>query len=119
MVFFAMAVVSARSPELYAGWPQQVCARGTSTVQPASSMSLIEAKPIAGRNRSTRQVTNRPTRGFSGGAFSSFASDEATSASSIRLHPFALGPLREPEPRHALPFTGALGFGHRPGHIVD
>src|SRR5437868_6483741 len=56
-----MARVVARSPELNAGWPQQVCV-GTSTVQPASSRSLTDAKPTDGRIRSTRQVTNRPTR---------------------------------------------------------
>src|SRR5262249_8566892 len=50
-----------RSPELKAGWPQQVCG-GTSTVQPASSNSLTAAKPTDGGTRSTRQVTNRPTR---------------------------------------------------------
>lgn len=37
---------------------------GTSTVHPASSRSLTEANPIVGRNRSTRQVTNRPMRGL-------------------------------------------------------
>ena len=31
---------SRRSPELNAGWPQQVCARGTSTVQPACLQQL-------------------------------------------------------------------------------
>jgi hypothetical protein len=49
-----------RSPELKAGWPQQVCASGTSTVQPASSSSFAAAKPTLGRIRSTRQVTNEP-----------------------------------------------------------
>src|SRR5262249_37563747 len=58
----AIARASARSPELYPGCPQQVCTRGTSTVQPASSSSLTAANPTVGRNRSTRQVTNRPTR---------------------------------------------------------
>src|SRR6185503_3010248 len=57
-----MARVVARSPELNAGWPQQLCV-GTSTVQPASSSSLTAAKPTDGRIRSTRQVTKRPTRG--------------------------------------------------------
>src|SRR5262249_27479408 len=56
-----MARAFARSPELNAGWPQQVW-RGTSTVQPASSSSLTAAKPTDGRIRSTRQVTNSPTR---------------------------------------------------------
>ena len=35
---------------------------GTITLQPASSSSFTAAKPTLGRNRSTRQVTNRPTR---------------------------------------------------------
>src|SRR5688572_10359283 len=52
-----------RSPELYAGCPQQVCT-GTSTVQPASSRSFTAAKPTDGRIRSTRQVTKSPTRGL-------------------------------------------------------
>src|ERR1043166_2515145 len=56
-----MARALRRSPELNAGWPQQVW-RGTSTVQPASSRSFAAANPIEGRIRSTRQVTNRPTR---------------------------------------------------------
>src|ERR1043166_6388678 len=56
-----MSRVVLRSPELNAGWPQQVCI-GTSTVQPASSSSFTAAKPTAGRIRSTRQVTNSPTR---------------------------------------------------------
>src|SRR5689334_21994484 len=58
----AMARVVARSPELYAGWPQQTCSGGTSTVQPASSRSFTAAKPTDGRNRSTRQVTKSATR---------------------------------------------------------
>src|SRR5216684_1245564 len=57
----AMSRVVARSPELKAGWPQQLCS-GTSTVQPASSRSFAAAKPTEGRIRSTRQVTNSPTR---------------------------------------------------------
>src|SRR5215471_2970167 len=57
----AMARAFRRSPELNAGWPQQVCG-GTSTVQPASSRSFAAANPIEGRIRSTRQVTKRPTR---------------------------------------------------------
>src|SRR5262245_49489468 len=56
-----MARAFRRSPELKAGWPQQVW-RGTSTVQPASSSSFTAANPIDGRIRSTRQVTNRPMR---------------------------------------------------------
>src|SRR6185295_16120248 len=56
-----MARVVPRSPELNAGWPQQVCT-GASTTQPASSSSLTAAKPMEGRIRSTRQVTNSPTR---------------------------------------------------------
>src|SRR5919205_82016 len=56
--------VVARSPELKAGWPQQVWAAGTSTSQPASSSSLTAAKPTLGRYRSTRQVTKSATRGF-------------------------------------------------------
>src|ERR1700719_2172593 len=57
----AISRVVARSPELKAGWPQQLCG-GTSTVQPASSKSFTAAKPTDGRIMSTRQVTNRPTR---------------------------------------------------------
>src|SRR6202035_1820432 len=56
-----MSRVVARSPELKAGWPQQLCG-GTSTLQPASSRSFAAAKPTEGRIRSTRQVTNSPTR---------------------------------------------------------
>jgi len=52
----------ARSPLLYAGWPQQVCARGHFTWQPASSSRRMAAKPTVGRYRSTRQVTNSATR---------------------------------------------------------
>src|SRR5690348_4074770 len=63
MTWPAMARAVARSPELKAGCPQQVC-DGTSTLQPASSRSLTAAKPIEGLSRSTRQVTKRPTRGF-------------------------------------------------------
>ena len=37
-------------------------ATGTTTLQPASSSSFTAAKPTLGRIRSTRQVTNRPTR---------------------------------------------------------
>ena len=59
----ARAAAVSRSPELNAGWPQQVCASGTSTRHPASSRSLTAAKPTDGRNRSTRQVTKRATRG--------------------------------------------------------
>src|SRR5271157_1949291 len=51
------------APELKAGWPQQVCLSGTSTVQPAASRSLMAANPRFGRCKSARQVTNRPTRG--------------------------------------------------------
>src|ERR1700685_3672791 len=63
----ARSRVVARSPELYAGCPQQVCARGTSTWQPACSSNRIAAKPTVGRCRSTRQVTNNATRGLPGG----------------------------------------------------
>ena len=59
----ASAAASFASPLLKAGWPQQVCARGTSTVQPASLSSFRAAKPTRGRMASTRQVTNRATRG--------------------------------------------------------
>ena len=48
MVRFAMAVVSAVSPLLYAGCPQQVWAAGTSTAHPASSSSLTAANPTEG-----------------------------------------------------------------------
>ena len=58
----ASALASARSPELYAGCPQQVCPGGTNTSAPPASSSLIAAKPTDGRIRSTRQVTKRPTR---------------------------------------------------------
>src|SRR5580692_6761010 len=70
MICAAISRLVARSPELNAGWPQQVCG-GTSTVQPASSKSLTAAKPTDGRNRSTRQVTNSPTCRFSRSAISS------------------------------------------------
>ena len=43
-------------------WPQQVCARGTSTVQPSRSSSPTVALPTSGNNPSTRQVTNKATR---------------------------------------------------------
>src|ERR1700686_2626545 len=56
----AMSRLVARSPELKAGWPQQLCG-GTCTLQPASSRSFTAAKPTDGRIRSTRQVTNSPT----------------------------------------------------------
>src|SRR5580658_902587 len=58
----ASLLALARSPELYAGWPQQVWL-GTITLQPASSSSLTAAKPTLGRMMSTRQVTKSPTRG--------------------------------------------------------
>src|SRR2546428_4145 len=58
----ARAFASARSPELYAGWPQQVCDGGTKASAPPDSISSIAAKPIDGRIRSTRQVTKKPTR---------------------------------------------------------
>ena len=61
----AIASVLARSPELNAGWPQQVCPAGTTTSQPAASSRRTAAKPTAGRNRSTRQVTKRATFGRS------------------------------------------------------
>src|SRR5262245_12535794 len=65
MVWRARAAASALAPELYAGWPQQVCAAGTMTSQPAASSSRTAAKPTLGRSRSTRQVTNSPTLGRS------------------------------------------------------
>jgi hypothetical protein len=37
---------------------------GTTTMQPAFSSSLTVAKLIVGRMMSTRQVTNKPARGF-------------------------------------------------------
>ena len=58
----AISRASALSPLFSAGWPQQVCAAGTSTVQPASSSSLTAAKATLGRIRSARQVTKSPTR---------------------------------------------------------
>src|SRR5262245_8177124 len=58
--FRASAMVSARSPELYAGWPQQVCVAGTTTSAPPDSSSRNAANPIEGRMRSTRHVTNNP-----------------------------------------------------------
>src|SRR5919106_1419471 len=64
MVRRARSTASARSPWLYAGWPQQVWLRGTSTTQPASSSCCTAAKPIDGRNRSIRQVTKSATRGL-------------------------------------------------------
>src|SRR6476660_524228 len=62
MTFRASTIVSARSPELYAGCPQQVCEAGTKTSAPPDSSSLIAANPIDGRIKSTRQVTKKPTR---------------------------------------------------------
>jgi hypothetical protein len=59
MVFFASASAPALSPEFQAGWPQQVWVSGTITSQPAVSSSFRAAKPMLGRIRSTRQVTNR------------------------------------------------------------
>src|SRR5215207_5104879 len=43
-------------------WPQQVCARGTSTAQPSRSSSPTVALPTSGNKPSTRQVTNKATR---------------------------------------------------------
>src|SRR3954453_14584172 len=63
----ASAAASFVSPLLKAGCPQQVCAVGTSTVQPASLSSFNAAKPMRGRIASTRQVTNRATRGEADG----------------------------------------------------
>src|ERR1700733_1261167 len=60
----ARSRATARCPALYAGCPQHVWERGTSTWHPASSSRRIAAKPMLGRWRSTRQVTNRPTRGL-------------------------------------------------------
>jgi hypothetical protein len=70
MTCLAISRVSAKSPLFNAGWPQQVCAEGTSTLQPASCKSFTAAKPTLGRNRSMRHVANKPTRGFAtvGGA---------------------------------------------------
>src|SRR5216684_6219014 len=65
----AMSCVVERSPELNAGWPQQLW-RGTSTMQPASSRSFAAANPTDGRIKSTRQVTNSPTRLAIGSAIS-------------------------------------------------
>src|SRR5882672_5169227 len=62
MSFSASSRADLRSPEFHPGWPQQVWVAGTATSQPASSRSFSAAKPIDGRIRSTRQVTNRPTR---------------------------------------------------------
>src|SRR5205085_77627 len=84
MTCSAIARALARSPELNAGCPQQLCA-GTSTAQPASSMSLTAAKPIEGRTRSTRQVTRSPTRGFCCGSFMRYSD-------STRLVTPGLGP---------------------------
>src|SRR5579871_1969952 len=63
----AISCAVGRSPALKAGWPQQLCG-GTSTTQPASSSSFAAAKPTEGRIRSTRQVTNSPTRLVCGAA---------------------------------------------------
>ena len=54
----ASEAVSRVSPLLKAGWPQQVCACGTSTRQPASRSNFRAAKPTLGRIASTKQVTN-------------------------------------------------------------
>jgi hypothetical protein len=68
MVFFASATAPGASPEFQAGWPQQVWVSGTMTSQPAVSSSFRAAKPMRGRIRSTRQVTNSPTRLFAKGS---------------------------------------------------
>jgi hypothetical protein len=60
-LFRQQAMALGASPEFQAGWPQQVWVSGTTTSQPAVSSSFIAAKPMRGRIRSTRQVTNRPT----------------------------------------------------------
>src|SRR5690606_5548134 len=61
MTLRASACAALRSPELYPGWPQQVWVAGTTTSQPAASSKRNAAKPMRGRMRSTRQVTNKPT----------------------------------------------------------
>src|SRR6056297_224102 len=63
MALRASARAPLRSPEFQPGCPQQVCAAGTRTSQPASCSSFTAAKATLGRNRSTRQVTNRATFG--------------------------------------------------------
>src|SRR5271155_6010596 len=62
MTLAASALAPVRSPALYPGCPQQVCGGGTQTSAPPASSSRTAARPIDGRIRSTRQVTNRPTR---------------------------------------------------------
>src|ERR1700686_4404150 len=82
----AMSRLVARSPELKAGWPQQLCG-GTCTVQPASSRSFAAAKPTDGRIRSTRQVTNSPTCLVARSAIvHSLARDGLDRQSSKRIH---------------------------------
>jgi hypothetical protein len=66
MKWRASVAACAVSPLLKAGWPQQVCACGTSTRQPASRSSLSAAKPTLGRIASTRQVANSATCGETG-----------------------------------------------------
>ena len=63
ITFFAIARAATLSPELYAGCPQQDCAMGTETLQPAFCKSLAVAKPTEGLVKSTRHVANRPTDG--------------------------------------------------------
>jgi hypothetical protein len=66
MKWRASVAACAVSPLLKAGWPQQVCACGTSTRQPASRSSFKAAKPTLGRIASTRQVAKSATRGETG-----------------------------------------------------
>ena len=60
-ILLAMFMVLARSPLFKAGCPQQLCARGTRTRQPARSSKATAANATCGRIRSARQVTNNPT----------------------------------------------------------
>src|SRR5689334_8703188 len=116
----AMARVVARSPELYAGWPQQTCSGGTSTVQPASSRSFTAAKPTDGRNRSTRQVTKSATRRGFGDVLLGTADTAATLAaakmpcngpfSQNHIHlGAAIWPPRRRIPRRIRPRAQAVG----------
>jgi hypothetical protein len=82
-----MGRVAASAPLLKAGWPQQVCDSGISTLQPAASSKATAAKPTLGRIESTRQVTNRPTRGERGAFPPAFPS--AFPRSGIGLSPSA------------------------------
>src|SRR3990170_4649609 len=59
--FRAIFRASFRFPELNAGWPQQVCDRGTRTSAPKRSRTETVAKQTRGKKASARQVKKRET----------------------------------------------------------